>query len=556
MAFRQPVPAPRQLYVATPKQDELPSKSFRNLHDRDEGSQEWVLFDPSQAASTTTGTQTDRSPRTAGLSRISDFGSLATRPGQVTQVNVDDTFTEDGELDDLDEGLQAFGEPSIYQPSSNQGHPTVLPTHDGLGTFSASNALVQAQLWQHEQYNPKRKYEGAHRRRSSLQRRLDTIQELDLQMTEEKRIRIEQWRTEQSQALLNEIEKETRRRKGYATDTKQNSDLNNLATDYGLLGTTPKQTDIPNGMAQEIEEVEPFWRRVTRRFIRDVIGIDEPLLSVIVGESLPEDMYAIADLLNGPEGNPSAHPRSVANETWPDRLLHRIARELGLLVNKLSPHPGALATASPFVSPDYARMPISAQSSQILASSSQRPIEQSNPNVAPFFSPTMQDPSHDASWGLEEETSGRPDGIAAEADDAERRRREREYWERELDIKMVFRFLKSRFSSQNGAGRQETSPLPKTTTEDPIRRADAIRRQHPLVARSHQPSLARLRRESARRPFKRSVSSCASESARTGRMPSLARSNGSSRNYWDIGGSVGSGSAIASVGVMGAWAEV
>jgi hypothetical protein len=556
MAFRQPVPAPRQHYVAAANQDESPSKFFRNLHDRDEGSQEWVLFEPSQAASTTTGTQTDRSPHTAGLSRISDFGSLATRPGQLSQSNVDDTFTEDGELDDLDEGLQAFGELSAYRPPSNQGHTAVLPTHDGLGTFPASSAPVQAQLWQHEQYNAKRKHEGAHRRRSSLQRRLDTIEELDLQMTEEKRIRIEQWRMEQSQALLNEIEKETRRRERYTSDTNQKSDLTNVGMGNDLLGTTPKQSDIPGSLAQEVEEVEPFWRRVTRRFIRDVIGIDEPLLSVIVGESLPEDMYAIADLLNGPEGDPSAHHRSIANETWPDRLLHRIARELGLLVNKLSPHPGALATASPFVSPDYARMPISAQSSQILASSSQRPIDQSNPNVAPFFSPTMQDPSHDASWGLEEETSGRPDGIAAEADDAERRRREREYWERELDIKMVFRFLKSRFSSHDGAVRQETSPLPKTTTEDPIRRADAIRRQHPLVARSHQPSLARLRRESARRPFKRSVSSCASESTRTGRMPSLARSNGSSRNYWDIGGSVGSGSAIASVGVMGAWAEV
>jgi hypothetical protein len=555
MAFRQPVPAPRQHYVAAANQEESSSRSFQNLHDRDEGSQEWVLFDPSQAASTTTGTQTDRSPRTAGLSRISDFGSLATRPGQLTQSNADDTFTEDGELDDLDEGLQAFGEPSTCLPPSNQGHTAVLPTHDGLGTFPASSAPVQAQLWQHEQYNPKRKHEGAHRRRSSLQRRLDTIEELDLQMTEEKRTRIEQWRMEQSQALLNEIEKETRRRERYSSDTKQRSAIHNVGAGCDLLGTTPKQSDIPSVLAQEIEEVEPFWRRVTRRFIRDVIGIDEPLLSVIVGETLPEDMYAIADLLNGPEGDSSAHQRSVAYETWPDRLLHRIARELGLLVNKLSPHPGTLVAAPPFLSPDYAGMPISARSSQTLASS-QRPNDESSPKATPFFSPTVQDPSHDASWGLEEETSRSPGGAAAEADDAERRRREREYWERELDIKMVFRFLKSRFSSHSGAARQETSQLPMATTEDPVRRADAIRRQHPLVARSHQPSLARLRRESARRSLKRSVSSCASESARTGRMPSLARSNASSRNYWDIGGSVGSGSAMASVGVMGAWGEV
>ncbi len=554
MAFRQPTPAPRQLCVSQPDQEEPTSISPSFLNNRFEESQEWILFSPSRAASITTGTQTDQTPRTAGLSRISDFGSLATRSGQPTQSNVNDLFTEDGELDSLDEGLQAFREPSIYRSSSNQGHGAVLPTHDGLGTFAASSTPVQNQLWQHEQYNPKRKYEGAHHRRSSVQRRLDTIEELDLQISEEKRMRIEEWRLEQSQAFLDEIEKETGRRERHSSITMVPSESINLDLGDDLLVTTPKQTNISGPLVQENEEVEPFWRRLTRKFIQDVIGIDEPLLSVIVGETLPEDMYAIADLVDSPERSPSQPQQFFTAETWPDRLLHRIARELGLLANKLSPHPDSFTAVSSSLPPQYAGIPISEPSSGKLKSHL-RTKKGSCSKVTPLFSPTMKDPAHNASWGLEDDASREMVDAQAETDEAERLRREREYWERELDIKMVFRFFKGRFSSNTGPRRQETLHQPLTAREDSTRRADVIRRHHPLVARAHQPSIARLRRDANLRSLKRSVSSCASESVRSGRRQSLARS-GSSRNYWDIGGSIGSGSAMTSGGMMGAWGEV
>lgn len=554
MAFRQPALAPRQLYVSRPNQEEHTSTPPSHISDRVEESQEWILFSPSQAASTTTGARTDRTPRTAGLSRISDFGSLATRSGQPTESSIDDAFTEDGELDSLDEGLQAFREPSTYRSSSNQGHGAVLPTHDGFGTFPPSSTPVQDQLWQHERFNPKRKYEGFHHRRSSLQRRLDTVEELDLQISEEKRLRIEEWRMEQSQALLNEIEKETGRRERNSPAMQQHSGVIVLGVSNDLLGTTPKQSDVIGGPVLETE-VEPFWRRVARRFIRDLIGIDEPLLSVIVGETLPEDICAIADLVGGPEFGPLPDQKSFADGTWPDRLLHRIARELGLLVNKLSPHPGAFTRTSPSLPPDYAGIPISVHSSG-KSDSSQRHNKDSGPGLTLLFSPTIQDPPHNSSWGLEDEPSRQLDGACAEADNAEMLRREREYWERELDIKMVFRFLKSRFSSNASTRRQDTSEQPTTMTrEDPTRRADAIRRHHPLVARAHQPSIARLRRMSSLRSLKRSTSSCATESVRSGQRPSFARS-GSSQNYWDLGGSIGSGSAVASGGMMGTWGEV
>lgn len=548
MAFRQPTSVARQLYVPEPQQDEPASTPLPDPIDRVEESQGWIIFSPSQAASTTTGTQTSRTPHTAGLSRISDFGSLATGSSQPVWSNLDETATEDGELDSLDEGLQAFREPSVYRSSSNQAHGAVLPTHDGLGTFPASSMPVQEQLWQHEQYNPKRKFEGIHHKRSSVQRRLDTIEELDLQISEDKRMRIEQWRVEQSQALLDEIKKETRRRERRSSSTKDFSSHSHHEACIDMLGTTPEQGNTTGPSAQESDGAEPFWRRVTRKFIRDVIGIDEPLLSIIVGETLPEDIYAIADLVDDPE------QPSPAEESWPDRLLHRIACELGLLVNKLSPHPGPFISASSCVPAEYAGIPILERPSCKLASS-QRPNDASDSRLTPKFSPTMQAPSNNPLWCLEDEIPREPDGATAEADDTERLRREREYWERELDIKMVFRFLKGRFSSKPASLRQDTSHQPVTAKEDSTRRADVIRRHHPLVAGAHQPSLARLRRNSNRRSSKRSNSSCASESIRSGCRPSLARSVGSSRNYWDIGGSIGSGSVVASGGMMGAWGE-
>jgi hypothetical protein len=553
MAFREPIPAPRQLHDREPNQEESSSAAFLRFQDRVEESQEWVLFSPSQAASTATGTQIVQTPHTAGLSRTSEFGSLGTRFGQTVQSIADDAFTEDGELDSLDEGLQAFRETSMYHSSSNQDQGAVLPTHDGLGTFPASSAPIQDQLWEHEQYNPKRKYEGSHRRRSSVQRRLDTIEELDLQISEEKRVRIEQWRTEQSQALLGEIEKETRRRNLHNSTAEHLSALTQLEGG-NELGTTSKRSDTSGFPAGQAAEAEPFWKKLTRRFVLDVIGIDEPLLSVIVGETLPEDMYAIANLLNGTESDPSHSQHLLTEETWPDRLLRHVARELGLLVHKLSSHSSSYtATASP-VPLDCAGMPISEQSSGNLQSPS-RPNDKSNSESIPLFSPTMQDPAHNASWGLEDELSRDSHNVTVETNEAERLRKEREYWERELDIKMVFRFLRGRFSPNTLSRRLDTSNKPKPTREDSIRRADVIRWHHPLVARAHQPSIAKLRRDSTLRSFKRSVSSCASESVRSGVRPSLLRSNGSSRNYWDIGGSLGSGSAVASGVMMGTWGE-
>ena len=463
------------------------------------------------------------------------MGSLntAARSGRLDSEALEEDDAADAELDTLDEGLHAFQEP-LYSTASHQTQAAVLPAHDGLGSFQASAPPVLEQLWQHEQYNPKRKHEGGHRRTSSVQRRLDNLEDLETQANEEKRIRIEKWRLEQSQAMLEEVERETRRQIRRQSVQQTGS----LGAAEDILGSTPKQSDyLPTVQAKD--ESEPFWRRITRTFIRDIIGIDEPLLSVILGESLPEEALEpkkpAPSLPTIPE---QSTPEEVEDQSWRDRLLQRIARELGVLVHQISPHPGAFSTYTPQQTHDYAGMPVTIPIPQKSIQSSQN-IQVASA-LTPNFPPTFLDSKQAEIWGFEEEP---PASSSASLN----LQREREYWERELDVKMVFRYLRDKFVQSS----PESASAHKST-EDTARRTAIIRQHHPLVARAHRPP-ARMRRDS-RLSVRRPTSSCASESVKSSRK-SLVKS-GSSRNYWDIGGSIGSGSVLASGGLMGAWGEV
>jgi len=218
---------------------------------------------------------------------------------------------------------------------------------------------------------------------------------------------------------------------------------------------------------------------------------------------------------------------------------------LGVFVHQLSPHPGAFTTYSR--SPDYAGMPVlmSHPKPQLSARSA---VEAQIPGtvssvVTPNFSPTVRDTAHAESWGFEED----PVGTSSPLNSSRSLQQEREYWERELDLKMVFRYLRNRFVSRSSVSSPQATRQP---LEDAATRTAIIRQHHPLVARA-QRSPVRVRRES-RTSVRRPASSCASESVHSSRKASLVLS-GSSRNFWDIGGSVGSGSILAS---GGAWGEV
>jgi hypothetical protein len=551
-----------------------------------EESEEWVLFSPGAASTTarTHTTSTERTPRTAGLSRLSDFGSLDTA-ARSEQDDDEGTCqgTEEGEdLDSLDDGLHAFHEPSEYAgPASRlqQSGDTVLPTHDGLGTFQP-NADMQEHMWQFER--PRRRHT---RRRSSIQRRFDLLDEAEeVNQEADRRQRIEKWRLEQSKALLEEIERETRRRRrmSIVSAARSRTDSAHLETKSVASQSAKSVSDQQSEISDENTEDLSFWQRLTRRVIRDLMGIDEDTLSVIFGESLPEE--AVASTTDPKESGASVDAIlqsldvTISDNSWQHRLLERVARELGILVHQLSEHPGAFSTYRSIQdTPAYAGLTSSRPHTPLTAESpSSRPTTSAHFTSSPVsahFAPTFPAQTQSAAyseaslWGIEEE----PESIAPlncshnrtaspPVNYAEEVAREQDYWERELDVKMVFNFLVKRFSSRrpsipshpHGPSR---APASMDGEGASARRAAIIRQNHPLVNRSreHLPSSSTQARRkeraaktyyvhppSLRSQVLRSSSSCASQSTKKSK-----RSSGSGRNYWDMSGSVGSGSVIA-----------
>lgn len=236
MAFRQPQQRPQFLRHASlsqpvavaPETAAQAAVQRRRLEEREDESQEWVLFSPTIDEQLSTTSCTSQTPRTANLSRASEIDSLETglRSDRYAIDENDESLTcqgteneDDGEdLDSLDDGLHAFQGP--LSPRLDHSGGTVLPTHDGLGTFPSSYAIpgaedMQDHLWQFERYNPHRR-RPQQRRRSSLQRRMEMLENEEetqaMDKHEERRLRIEKWRLEQSRAVLEEIERETRRR--------------------------------------------------------------------------------------------------------------------------------------------------------------------------------------------------------------------------------------------------------------------------------------------------------------------------------------------------------
>ena len=550
MAFRQPTFAPPQRQTSITHDEQATQTALQYTGRAVDESQEWVLFSPTQAPSTTQ-TYTTFTQRTAGLSRLSDFGSNNTAGRSAFEGDgllATESLQDDEELDSLDDGLHDFGEPSVYQSSrfQDQTGNSILPTHDGLGTFPASSPPAQEQMWQFEQFNPRKRSAGHHRRRSSVLRRLDAIKDEDSASVEgEKLERIEKWRMEQSRALLQEIEKETKSRKIDRTSEPAKV-LTARIKDHIPKHSATSTVDAPaNGIVDLLSDGnEWFLKRITRNFIRDLIGIDEPLLSIILGESFLDEK-ASAQPPAASKALPNSTPPSYLSSTgWESRLLQRIAHELGILVHQFSEHPSPFSTYLNPSSLAYAGMPINPPLSpevreppSFLSSANQSSIPSA------VFGPTLQNhPStastHAASWGIEDPPPRDP---------------ETEYWEQPADLRTVFHFLHHRFTSPPHTPTTAKPNIATSSSPDSLRRAAVIRQHHPLVsraaARDRQQRRSTYLRHQSPIMSRRQDSSCASASARR------RWGSGGSRNFWDLGGSVGSGSAIASGG-LGGWGEV
>ncbi|KKP04104.1 hypothetical protein THAR02_03763 [Trichoderma harzianum] len=544
----------------------LSRRSARSTYDQEpEEAQTWVLFSPPTDVTTTsylTEDEHDQSLETPGRSRVSDLGSLNTvaRTGSVAAAAQNDEAQssalsaavdesqDDAELDSLDghlPGFRSFPRSSFMMP--------VLPAHDGLGSFHLDQPTLgqdaQDHIFQFERFNPRR-----------VRRRLNSFDEAQFELEQaqvqeaEKRQRIEAWRLEHSRIILEEVQREARRTRMLQQKrvvTQKPVPKAEEATDSEDM--TWHEED-PDTHPEDKEDTEGFITRITRKVLRDILGIDEKILSVVLGGDLLSD----EELSRTPRPSEHGHdePTAETEESWHMRIIETVSRELGLLVNHLSKHPGAFSTYSHVhqVPLPYAGLPAIPETADGRTSSSGRAAaDKHGESVFPEFRPTMRHIPRAAD--RPSQRSNAQDILLHDVSMADTFTQEE--WEQEIDIKLVFRYLVSRFTSS-----PEPTLSPELTTrpvpakpQDAAAKAARVRQHHPLTSRT---------RPNERRAFKatapsspvamRHHSSCASQSTRR----SARRSSVSSRHYWDIGGSIGTGSMIATApnAPMGSWGEV
>ena len=563
MAFQQPTRPAAQRAVRPTVADDLavatqarPSSSER----QPEESQSWVLFSPPTETSTTSYiTESEHSRETPGRSRLSDLGSRdsVALSGELSNVlqsasgvsaTEDHAADEDAELDSLDSHLPEFRSvPGLqtlsFRSSAATGH--VFPSHDGLGSFRLDRpvfgAEAQERIYQFEQFNPRK-----------FRRRLDSFDygQHETEHThihtqeDEKRQRIEAWRLEHSRILLDEVQRETRRRR------------KSMSSMYRSRRSTEAESDNMTWHDEDAIDTsdnhdEGFLARITRKVVKDLLGIDDHLLSILLGEETTEELESLSST---PRASQMSNLPLLAHDesSWQLRILENLSRELGLLVHQLSPHPhpGAFTTYTRLqqMPLPYAGLPAIPEASDGLATPETGPDRPSG--SLPEFRPTIPMQTQPM------EIPGRRhegDSAIREAD-VDEGCFTKDEWEKGLDIKLVFRYLVSRFTSRSSnSPPPSTSQLGTPTVQDNAAKVARVRQHHPLIARARPVERRVFRAGTPGSPVvMRHHSSCASQSTRR----SARRSSCSSRHYWDIGGSLGTGSVIASNGPMGSWGEI
>ena len=571
MAFQQPSLPPTVRQITHPGPEKHSPTTLSSPHQaRPERSQEWVLF-PNACPRSDAYTQTASSrwtSQTVDLSKASEFGSMSTAAKSGLR-EYDPLFDEDEDLDSLVDGLRTHQEQNTPHHSSHFDQSgSVLPTHDGLGSFPPSSRLVQEQLWRLEQNNSHRRSFGHHRRHSSVQRRLDALEVDDTTAVREQRTeRIEKWRAEHSRILLEEVERESRRRR-VSLGSRTSSDQVGDTAPKHLASPSLVETTSPN---QEMTDQETFWQSITRRIIRDIMGVNDELLQSIFGESLvleSSSTFPHTRLLTPDSHIPGRSLLTNTDHSWENRLLARLSRELGLFLQRFS------GGVTPYNVPidaaafDYAGIPIDASCPKIGSKETLAAAHETErgavPYIEPSFKPTIHqqnrppasESSHAALWGIEEEDL---DSASALQD--------REYWEQTPSLKTIFRFVHQHFTSHrrplqtSSNTKSKPSNIATRSTPDLLRRAAIIRQHHPLVSRQYTRRTSNSGFLGGYFPhhggsgnptlmsscLKRSEGSCASLGLRRGK-----KGSGSSRNYWDVGSSIGS----SNIGGIGVWGEV
>ena len=582
--------------------------------------EEWILFPTRTRSSLTQDSFTECTEKTTNFSQLSNINSTPAALRSQIEIPVSGSEAiEDDELDVLDDSLHAFYDATLYiEPKYLDQAHSVLPTHDGLGAFHPSIQPMQEQLRRFENPAAARTYgAGSYRRRPSVQRRLDLAEVYGENLQEDARNeRIEQWRLEHSRVLLDEIEKETRRRMSYSPHHTNRVQKRRIAD-----GSSPRRANAAVG-----DRVAPqflggnWWQKLTRRFIQSVVGIDDELLAVIFGEALPKSEKVHDESIKvGSRGNQQIS--LLDRKGWEQRLIDRLTREMEIFNPKLYGHQNS-GTVSPIAEEaseedSYAGLPLPINPASHIAktadeetmSHTTQPLLPSSDLPSLAFKPTLQrqqhrplssDSIHAASWGIEEDTTPNDRLLHEES------RRDREYWEGTPTVSTIFHYIRTRFiasrntSSASNARQPQQQQQPSKSTDHQqaqfpsaasLRRATLIRQLHPLIAmqtktssrrqsssslasQQRPPSSILLHRQSSllRRPMLssahsgssiyvyhdqvlRSQGSCRSESSSVlGRRRWDMIRSASSRNYWDVATSSVGGDEVSAGG--GGWGAV
>ena len=499
------------------------------------------------------------SVQTPKQSEVSDLDFVKTPTASIVGDASHDCPDQDEtpeDVDSLDDGLGAFEDhPTHSQLAAHaESSQTVLPTHNGFGLFPGSNSPVQHQIWQHEQYNPQRT-EGPQLQPGLRSRQNSPNNGVQALSQQEKNQRIENWRLEQSQNVLAEIRKATSRRR------------RRRRTPVAIQGVdadaSPESTPTENLSAP----LDP----VARHIIRSIMRVDDETLFLIFGESVaPAAAQRSPEVQACVKYNPE--PASMS-------IFSQIARQLGDFVHQISsqinlnnPQPWANESVPCASIPTSARFDFEASRPSFRASAEQSAALDQTTGTAPL--PSRAQRRRTSSVTTASVVSERR--VEAQEVRQHPRRRHRiprrtsytrneaaesppdvQYWEQDLDVKLVFSFIRSRVASPRIAATPATPfvasrPSRFASLSDSLRRAALIRHQHPLIASplpstaSHASTMSPLSQILGRRQSCENESvvggSCATQSKKSKTSHSRSISLGSSRNYWDFGGGWDGGS--------------
>ncbi|KAI4146161.1 MAG: hypothetical protein LQ340_006027 [Diploschistes diacapsis] len=473
---------------------------------------------------------------------LSDFGSLNTVPHSESDEGDLSVAIADAvdELDSLDEGLYAFRDPASQRAHqrSDQNLHAILPAHDGLGTFPPSrtppNNRARSPSSRTRQLEP-----GLITGTRSGQPPLESVAVGKLgnsSCLDDIRIaRIEQWRLEHSKHLL----QETADRKCNLGQKQQHQKdkPKRDAPEKGCLSSASFQESLGDAM----------WQRFAHRIVTDLMGTDDATLCIIFGENIVAEG-------KGPytSTSNSCKTPSETELNWRTRLLWRLTQEIRKFALQFSP-----VSNSEFEPPklDYAGMPI-----EWLANGCRNRKAASSDETTEILkiSPTLRTMyAKSGNLGLDTEkvldsSDGSHGRFAAGT----------EYLAQVTGLRTVFRFLCGQLLTVTPDTTEERkTDLAISQSPEALRRAAIVQKHHPLAS-SLRPdkskanndlnmrSISKLSKTVAfNASLKRANNSCASWSTKRSR---LATSDEDSRNYWDLGESLGTGSAIfAGVGVWG-----